>query len=59
MKMFATVLTVAASILFLSNCTSMPNPSPPYEEMRDRVTSGNAQNLYACRSYNYDPRYCH
>jgi len=61
MKRFATVLTVAAAIMFLSNCSSMSDSQAPnpYPDARDRYSSDNSYNRFACRSYNYDPRYCH
>ena len=29
-----------------------------YPDARDRYSSDNNYNRFACRSYNYDPRYC-
>ena len=58
MKRLATVLSVAAAIMFLSDCSNTIYGYRDYDDSYDRNASDNAYNRYACRSYNYDPRFC-
>ena len=58
MKGIATLLSVAAAVMLLSNCVDMPNAYSTNDESYRRTLNDNAYNRYACRLQNHDFRYC-
>jgi len=58
MKRIATLLSVVAAIMFLSNCANTPYAFSDYDESYRRTLNDNAYNRYECRFQDHDFRFC-
>ena len=58
MKRIATLLSVTVATFLLSNCAYVPNMNFAGGDKDEQYMADAARSLYACRSYNYDPRSC-
>ena len=58
MKGIATLLSVTAAMIVLSNCADVPYADSNYDESYRRTLNDTAYSRYECRFQNHDFRYC-
>jgi hypothetical protein len=58
MKWTATLLSVTAAVVLLSNCADTSYAYKEFDESYNRALNDSAYNRYACQNYNHDFRYC-
>jgi hypothetical protein len=58
MRWIATLLSVTAAVVFLSNCADTSYPGREFDEIHNQTLNDPAYNRFACRGANHDFRVC-
>ena len=58
MRWIATLLSVAAAVMFLSNCAEPSYAYKDFDESYNKALNDSTYNQLACRGPNHDFRFC-